>query len=137
MLFLQFHSSVARVTVFSESNDLDPTSKIRYGIRYDEVFKPINSTLSLRLPREIATAMDSATCGVKLELGETYLIAGMRENGFLQVGLCSSLNRKWSAVDGNLISNLRTGFHQSTDSNVNPTIPIPDEFALPENNSPI
>lgn len=103
---------MAQVKVLSVMTDPDEIKETLYDIHYGEVFKPLPtySHRSFQLPKKISTGANSALCGIDLQVGKTYLIAGMRENGFLSANHCSSLNRLFSEVDANLLSSLRNGF---------------------------
>jgi hypothetical protein len=100
---------VARVTILEKA--FESISNTHYKIRYNQIFKPRETIdFSVLLPKEIATGANSALCGLELDKGEEYLVAGIQEDGRLFVQSCSVLNRKWFDVDPALMFNLRNGF---------------------------
>lgn len=69
---------VAHVTIISQEAGSD---SLEYELHYNESFKPRPPKspliiMPIPLPSAVATADNSAACGVRIEVSKEYLIAG-------------------------------------------------------------
>ncbi|GMR56630.1 hypothetical protein PMAYCL1PPCAC_26825 [Pristionchus mayeri] len=56
-----------------------------YTVTHVDIYKPPECTL----PTQVLTATDSATCGVRLSVGQEVVLAGTIRTSFLRIGLCA------------------------------------------------
>ncbi|CAJ0607039.1 unnamed protein product [Cylicocyclus nassatus] len=81
--------SLAKVTNSSIIKNDDALEQRQYTVKHSEVFKKPEECDSLS--EKIYTSTQSASCGVELEIGKEYLLAGSYNDNKLHIITCGQL----------------------------------------------
>ncbi|WKY10915.1 hypothetical protein Q1695_002903 [Nippostrongylus brasiliensis] len=84
-----FVSHIKVTAVNKNGADSETPPQTVYTVTHVSILKKPNGT---QLPNTISTSSSSASCGVTLEIGKEYLIAGSCEDGSLHSGSCGQIS---------------------------------------------
>ncbi|KAE9549429.1 hypothetical protein FO519_007362 [Halicephalobus sp. NKZ332] len=73
-----------------EGSERKGLNNIRYTVSFAKVYKSPKE-LNGTLPREIYTPSEPPACGLLIEAGKEYLLAGRYENGIMTTVLCGQI----------------------------------------------